>query len=158
MKTAHYVLDAICGFWRGVMKKIKYLSLAIIAGLLIQLAGCGGNGGYTVTNPIGEISLPNMLALNYTNFDGVRFGDYFPVGENEILEFQVSILTEEGSLAIFMTPEGDDEKIVYQVRDLQTSEFSFTLDEPGQYKLWLEGDNHKGGYTISAIWKEKPKK
>lgn len=138
------------------MKHNRFLIAGILACLLAFMTGCGGNGSYSVTNPVGEISTPGLLALTYTNFDGIKFGEFFPIGENEILEFHVWVTTDEGSLAIFVTPESDDEDIVYKVRDLQTSEFTFTLDEPGQYNLWLEGDNHKGGYTIEATWKEKP--
>ena len=138
------------------MRYKRVLIAGILICILTFMAGCGGNGGYTVTNPVGEISTPNLLALTYTNFDGVRFGEFFPVGENEVLEFHVWVTTEEGSLSIFVTPEGDDENIVYQARDLQTSDFTFTLSDPGQYKLWLEGDHHRGGYTIEAVWKEKP--
>lgn len=138
------------------MKRIAAALVCLIAGLAFLLGGCGGNGGYSVTNPIGEITTPNLLALTYTNFDGVKFGEFYPVGEGEMVEFRVYVQTEEGSLSIFVTPEDNEEMVVYEARDISTSEFTFVLDEPGEYKLWLEGADHKGGYTIEAAWKAKP--
>ena len=132
---------------------------ALVAALLamtILLAGCGGGSSYSLTNPIGEVSGPGLLAVNYSNFDGLRFGEFFPVAEGETLVFHVSVLTESGSLSIFVTPEDNEDLIVYRADDIATSEFTFTLTEPGQYKLWLQAENHKGGYTISAEWKENP--
>jgi nitrous oxide reductase accessory protein NosL len=132
---------------------------ALVAALLamtILLAGCGGGSSYSLTNPIGEVSEPGLLAVNYSDFDGLRFGEYFPVGEGEMIEFSVSVQTEGGSLSIFVTPEDNEDLIVYRAEDIATSDFTFVLDEPGQYKLWLEAEDHKGGYTISAEWKEKP--
>lgn len=132
---------------------------ALVAALLamtILLAGCGGGSSYSLTNPIGEVSEPGLLAVNYSNFDGLRFGEFFPVAEGETLVFHVNVLTESGSLSIFVTPEDNEDLIVYRADDIATSEFTFTLTEPGQYKLWLQAENHKGGYTISAEWKENP--
>lgn len=138
------------------MKYNKLLIASILVCLLPLLAGCGGGSSYSLTNPIGEISTPNLLALTYSNFDGVKLGERYIVGENEILEFHVWVTTDAGSLTIFVTPEGDDQDIIYQARDIQTSDFTFAIDTPGRYKLWLEGDDHKGSYTIEAIWKEQP--
>ena len=129
---------------------------ALVAALLamtILLAGCGGGSSYSLTNPIGEISGPGLLAVNYSNFDGLRFGDFFPVAQGETLVFHVNVITESGSLSIFVTPEDNEDMIVYRADDIATSEFTFTLTDPGQYKLWLQAENHKGGYSISAEWK-----
>jgi hypothetical protein len=137
------------------MHKSGPASKALVAALLamsILLAGCGGGSNYSLTNPVGEISEPGLLALNYSNFDGLRFGEYFPVAEGETLVFHVNVLTESGSLSIFVTPEDNEDLIVYRADDIATSEFTFTLTEPGQYKLWLEAKDHKGGYTITAEW------
>ena len=131
-------------------------SKALVAALLamtILLAGCGGGSSYSLTNPIGEISGPGLLAVNYSNFDGLRFGDFFPVAQGETLVFHVNVITESGSLSIFVTPEDNEDMIVYRADDIATSEFTFTLTDPGQYKLWLQAENHKGGYSISAEWK-----
>lgn len=128
------------------MKKILLLST-----LLLLLSGCSSGDGYHISKPVGEVSTPELLALSYDNFDGLKFGDFYPVAEGETVDFQVNVETRGGSLTIYLTPEDDKNVIIYKVENIPTSEFSFTIDEPGEYALYLEANDHQGGYSIKNI-------
>lgn len=125
------------------MKKILLLFT-----ILLFLSGCSSGGGYHLSKPVGEISEPEILALSYDNFDGVKFGDYYPVAAGETLNFQVNVETKSGSLTIYLTPVDDQDTVVYKAENIQTSQFSFTIDEPGEYALYLDANEHQGGYSI----------
>jgi len=122
----------------------------VILALLLLMTGCSSSDGYQVTKAVGEVSTPEMLAMNYENFDGTKFGDFYPVAEGETVEFQVYVETIEGSLTIYITPEEDENTVVYEAEDIPTSEFTFVIDEPGVYSLYISAENHKGGYTITT--------
>lgn len=77
------------------MKRILVLLLSVML-----LSGCASESGYKLTKPIGEVSTPELLALSYDYFDGVKFGDHFPVASGEIVEFHVNVETRGGSLTI----------------------------------------------------------
>lgn len=124
--------------------------LILLLSFLIILTGCTSGGGYQVTNAIGETSTPGMLAMTYDNFNGTKFGDFYPVAPGETVEFLVNVETLDGSLTIYVTPESDENMIVYKAEDIQTSEFSFIIDDPGEYALYLSADDHKGGYVIQV--------
>lgn len=144
------------GMFFCFLRRLSRGGMVTVLCAMLFLSGCGGNGGYSVTNPVGEISMPDQIAMSYSNLNGTKFGEHFPVGDNEILEFQVAVQTESGSLSIYLTDDNNNDMTVYSAKDIPTSEFEFTLDEPGQYTLWLEAEDHKGGYTITVVWKQKP--
>lgn len=124
--------------------------------LVFLLTGCSSQSSYTVTKPVGEVKLPEVLGMSYDTFNGTKFGDFYPVAEGESVEFQVTVETRGGSLSIYLRPEENKETIVYKAENIQTSEFSFTIDKPGMYGLYLEGKDHQGGYSIKNIRTMKP--
>ncbi len=126
-------------------KKIFLMTIV----LMVLLSGCSSSSSYSLTKPVGEISNPELLALSYENFNGKKFGDFYPLGEGETVEFHVVVETISGSLTIYVTLDDDSDETVYIAEDISTSEFYFTIDEPGEYELYLVGENHKGGYSIS---------
>jgi len=164
MKQSIQSVDARSRFKQGHAIGVFFCFLRRLSGggivtvlcAILLLSGCGGNGGYSVTNPVGEIAMPDQIALNYSNLNGKKFGEHFPVGENEILEFQVAVQTVGGTLSIYLTDDNNNDMTVYSAKDIPTSEFEFSLDEPGQYTLWLQAEDHEGGYSITAAWKQKP--
>jgi hypothetical protein len=132
----------------------KMLVLATV--FMLLLSGCSGSSGYSVTKPVGEVSNPVQLALSYENFNGKKLGDFYPVATGELIDFHVYVETRSGSLTIYLTPEDDRDKIIYIAEDIPSSEFSFTIDQPGEYVLYLVGENHKGGYSITNTRTHNP--
>ena len=128
----------------------------LLFAVLLLLYGCSSESGYKVTKPIGEVSTPELLALSYENFDGKKFGDHYPVAAGETVDFQVSVDTRGGSLTIYLALEDGQGETVFKSEDIQTSEFSFTIDEPGEYALYLEAKDHQGGYSIKTVRSMNP--
>lgn len=132
------------------MKKICCLIFVLL------LFGCSSDKSYSVTKPVGEVQLPELLAMSYDNFQGTKMGDFYPVAEGERVEFKVKVDTRSGSLSIYLRPEENRDTYIYKAENIQTSEFSFTIDTPGQYMLYLVGEDHQGGYAITTVRTMKP--
>jgi hypothetical protein len=45
--------------------------------------------------------------------------------------------TLQGSLTIYLTTQDDQNNVVYEAKDIQTSDFTFTIDDPDDGMILL---------------------
>lgn len=123
----------------------KKLGIFFIMVLMVSnLVSCSG-GSYRIT--IGEInSTQNVMSGKYNSFSGYYFKKV-KLEDGENLKVAFSVDTEKGILnAKVIDSDGKT------IKTLSTGE-TVTINQPGQYKLQVEGDKHKGNFTL--CWKIK---
>jgi hypothetical protein len=125
---------------KGDYSMIKRLWIASVFTLmLVSLVGCSG-GSYTIT--VGEIGTrPNEISGEYRSFSGHYFKTV-KLEDGETLYVTFSEETIKGKLIAKVIDSDGNTKETLKNGD------SVTISEPGQYKLQVEGEKHKGKFTI----------
>jgi hypothetical protein len=59
----------------------------------------------------------------------------------------VKVTTKKGSLDAYIYK--DEEEYSYEGHDIQTSEFTVTLSDPGDYTIKVDSSRHKGSFSFS---------
>ena len=125
-----------------MIRKLGIFSLLVL--LILSLAACSG-GSSKIT--VGEIKpSENSLTGEYHSFSGYYFKKV-KLKEGETLKIKFSAETEQGNLiAKVIDSEGETIKTL-------NPEDSVTLSQSGKYKFQVEGEKHKGNFTLS--WKKE---
>ena len=84
------------------------------------------------------------MSGNYNSFSGYYFKKV-KIKDGETLTVTFSVITEKGTL-IAKVIDSDGKTI----KTLNTGE-TVNINQPGQFKLQVEGEKHKGSFTLS--WK-----
>ena len=124
------------------MKKISYSLILIV--ILLGLTGCSRNFTFELGSI--ESNTDTKMKMTYKRFDGVK-DRTLTVKEGEPVEINVAIKTKDGTLNASIYNEDFDYS--YEGKDIPTSTFSVTLDEPGNYTIKVEGDMHEGSYSFT---------
>lgn len=122
------------------MKKLIYPLMLI---LFLGLAGCTKN--FTFEIGAVEYSDFNSMSMSYKKFDGVK-DKHIIVEEGKPLEIRVSFETKDGMLDAYIFNE--DLEYFYEGKDVETSSFTVTLTEPGDYTIKVDADMHEGSYSF----------
>ncbi len=120
---------------------IKKLGVFFVILLLpAVLAGCSG-GSRVIT--FGEIEITeNDMRGSYSSFTGNYFKNV-KIEEGATLTVSFSVNTEKGELtADVLDSEGETLAVVEPGGTV-------VIDDPGKYKLQVEGNKHKGNFTLS---------
>lgn len=120
------------------MKKAGLLFLLLLA--LLGLGGCSFQFGYSGNNSTHEMS------GSYYKFSGDKDKE-ITLEEGETLDILVDIVTKEGIIDVSIMD--DNEVYIYEGNDLQTTSFTVTLSEPGEYTLKVEAKDHKGSFSLT---------
>lgn len=117
---------------------------SILSLIIFSLTACSG-GSSIIT--VGEIKpSENAITGEYHSFSGYYFKKV-KLKEGDTLEVTFSAETEEGNLiAKVIDSEGETVKTL-------NPEDTVTLSHPGKYKFQVEGEKHKGNFTLS--WNKK---
>lgn len=122
------------------MKKSAMLLLLLV--LVLSLGGCAANIS------IGSVAndSEHKMSASYMLYSGTKERE-LTVEDGESVVVTVKVKTIKGSLNAYIYNE--DEEYSYEGHDIQTSEFTVTLDEPGDYTIEVEADKHKGSFSFS---------
>jgi uncharacterized cupredoxin-like copper-binding protein len=128
------------------MKKLGILMiLLMLAGIL---SGCSRASSFTVVAGV-ENNTKRSMSMTYEKFDGKKMAEEpIHVAKGEEVVVKVDIVTEDGSITVYIAPESDPKDYVLESHDIATSQFTVTLSEEGDYLLRIEADDHKGSYSI----------
>lgn len=128
------------------MKKLGMLMLLLaISGILFS---CSEEISPAVVAGV-ETNTKRSTSMTYEKFDGRKqAGEPIHVTPGEEVVVKVNVVTEGGSLTVYIAPESDPKDYVLESHDLPTSQFTVTLSEEGEYLLLIEADDHKGSYSI----------
>lgn len=128
------------------MRKVGLLMMLLaLTGILF---GCSNGDSPEVVGGV-ETNTERSMSMTYEKFDGRKQGgEPIHVGEGEEVVVRVRVITEGGSLTVYIAPEADPKDYVLESHDLPTSQFTVTLSEEGDYLLQVEAKDHKGGYSI----------
>lgn len=128
---------------------MKRLLIGILSIIMLLLAtGCTSGSGYTVLGY--ENNSANSMQMSYEKFSGTRTATV-KVDEDHIIMVRVNLVTESGSISLWITDEDGNE--IYQGIELTDSTmFTVNLKEAGTYKIKVEGKDHNGSYRIN--WAE----
>lgn len=119
---------------------VSYIKKLLFISLVVLLSSCSG-GSYKIT--AGDIeATKDKISGDYRSFSGYYFKKV-NVEVDETLELVFSVETLEGELlAKVIDSEGKT------IKTLQNGD-SFSLSEPGDFKVQVEGNEHKGNFIIS---------
>lgn len=113
---------------------------------IIFLCGCNADSYYTLQSV--EKNTKTQMAMSYKKFSGQK-QTTLKVNEGENLVIKGSVVSEEGSLNVFIKNKDDDAMdYVFQQNDIPTSDFIIKITESGKYVLCVKGENHKGSYVF----------
>ncbi len=123
------------------MKKIIYFFIII----LLTLGGCSGNIEICST----EHNTSNAMSASYYQFSGTK-QTKLTVEGGKTVEITSDIVTKKGTLDVLIYEKGEKakENYNYQGSDLQTSNFTVTLNKPGDYIIEVKAKKHKGSYSF----------
>lgn len=124
-----------------VMKKLIYPLMLV---LFLGLAGCTKR--FTFELGAFENNTSTQMSMSYKKFDGVK-DRQLTVKEGESVEINVDIETEDGTLDAYIYNE--ELEYSYEGKDIETSTFTVTLTEPGEYTIKVEADMHEGSYSFT---------
>jgi hypothetical protein len=119
-------------------KKLGLLLLTLF--MFINLAGCSG-GSYRIT--IGDIdSTKNNISGEYNSFSGHYFKNV-TLSNGKALALKFVAETKKGELdAKVIDSDGNT------VKTIEPGD-TFDLEQPGKYKLQVEGEKHQGNFELS---------
>jgi hypothetical protein len=88
--------------------------------------------------------------MTYEEFDGSK--EYsFQIKGNQKHIISISVVTETGSINVWIAKDGDSKNAVYERNDIQMSSFAITIHEAGKYIIHLDANSHHGNYLFT--WK-----
>lgn len=120
------------------MKKVFISS--IVAILILGFCGCSRSLSIGAV----ENNTTHKMSASYIRSTGTHERK-ITLEEGEIIEVSVKIKTESGSIAAFISRE---DKVYYEGHDIETSSFTVSLADPGEYTIQVDTNKHKGGYTF----------
>ncbi len=140
--------------------RIKFYFLLAMITAVTFISGCTYGSGVTIGSV--EVNTSSKMSMSYQKFSGYKATDIH-LKEGEAVEISVDIVSKEGKIDLTIVKEANknDEKsqkdeTIYEGTDLPTSDFTVKIDKPGDYKITVTGDDHKGSYKIS--WDKEDKK
>lgn len=121
----------------------KAFGLIFFAVLIsLNLVGCSG-GSHVIS--IGEIeSTKNKLSGEYKSFSGHYYKNV-TINNDETLTLNFLVDTEKGELVAKVIDSNGN-----TIKTLNPGD-KVEVDQSGKYKLQVEGEKHKGNFTLS--WK-----
>lgn len=128
------------------MRKVGLLMMLLaLTGLLFS---CSNGDSPEVVGEV-ETNTERSMSMTYEKFDGRKqAGESIRVAPGEEVVVRVDVVTEGGSLTVYIAPESDPKDYVLESHDLPTSQFTVTLSEVGNYIVQVEAKDHKGSYNI----------
>ena len=120
------------------MKKIMLLILVILFGF----SGCSKGSTFSLFSF--ENNTSHKMSASYYFRSGTK--EKVITVKDEAITINADIVTEEGSLDVFIYDEND--QYIYEGYDLQSTSFSITLSNPGKYTIKVVADKHKGSYKF----------
>lgn len=116
--------------------------------ILLVLAMMAGLTGCISNLSIGSVEndSEHKMSASYMLYSGTKERE-LTVEDGETVVVTVDVKTDKGSLDAYIYNE--DEEYSYEGHDIQTSEFTVTLTEPGDYTVKVEADKHKGSFSFS---------
>lgn len=96
-----------------------------------------------------EKNTPHKMSMAYERFNGYKESD-LKVDKDQKLTLSVEIVTEKGKLDMKVTKNGDEGKVIYEQKDILTSNFTIELSEEGSYTIRFDGEDHYGSYYV--VW------
>lgn len=122
--------------------------IAMLLLLISIFTACSGGFSNSITLSR-EFNTPSSLSMSYMKFNGSKMGEFVHVPEGKTVEIRTSVVTEGGELAIVISRDNKSGEVVYRADNIQTSEFIITISGKGEYLIWFEAKDHKGGYSLS---------
>ena len=128
------------------MKVKMFVVCILIAALAALITGCGSAQ---------NAETPSMN-IDFVNGQTVYSGTeqrFYQVKEGNAGELKITVTRESGNLNISVCPVNDPQHYCYRGTDIPSSDFTVTLPEPGEYKVFVEADKFAGSYIFD--WTEK---
>lgn len=120
----------------------RLLTVLLILAMAIGLSGCSRS----IFIGSVENTSEHKMSASYLMFSGTKETE-LTVEDGETVTVTVKVTTKNGSLDAYIFNE--DEEYSYEGHDIQTSEFTVVLSEPGNYTIKAEASRHKGGFSFS---------
>lgn len=121
-----------------MVKKVWVFVLVVL--MVLTPVSCSG-GSYSIT--IGKIdSSGNQLNGKYNSFSGYYFKEV-KLTKGETMSVTFSATTEKGKITARVIDSNGK-----TIKTLNTGD-TVSLNQPGKYKLQVEGKKHKGEFTLS---------
>lgn len=133
------------------MRKTIFL-IAIILFSTIMITACSNDS--TTLYKSSEFRTNNSVSIKYERLNGILDepeDEPITVYDDETCTFKFDITTESGKLDISI--EDENGKVVYNKVEVPTSNFKFIVDKAGEYIVYFEAENHKGGFKL--VWEYK---
>lgn len=124
------------------MKKMYLLALIFVVS---SFWGCTTETGVINEH---ESNSSTGISMSYEKFSGCK-QRLIEVKDNAPFVITVDIVSESGSIDVYITRENGQEGHSYEGHSIQTSIFTVTLTEPGNYTIQVEAKKHIGGYSFS---------
>ena len=128
----------------GPGKMLAAAGMALLLSVVFLLCGCVAS-----TSPVKpeEPEMHTALRDGQTVYNGTE-RRFYQVEAGKTGELRIAVRAESGSLNISLFPTEEPERFCYRGRDIPTSAFSVTLQEPGEYTVWIEAEDFAGSYTF----------
>lgn len=120
----------------------KLLTVLLIIAMAIGLSGCSK---YISIGSV-ENSSEHKMSASYLMYSGSKERE-ITVEDGETVTVTVKVTTKKGSLDAYIYK--DEEEYSYEGHDIQTSEFTVTLSDPGDYTIKVDANRHKGSFSFS---------
>lgn len=123
------------------MKKI--IMLFLVLSIMLGLVGCS-----SIRVGFVENVTSGKMTASYMSFTGTKECSV-NVKEGEPIDIKADIETKKGIIDVYIYKDKDNYE--YEGHDLETSNFTVTLSDPGDYTIKVVTKKHKGSYTFQ--WK-----
>lgn len=115
------------------------------------MLGCSNTNGISLEIMSKESSTNDSWSVEYKKLNGLK-SKTINLDKGQIVKFD--IVSEDGDLGLTIEDENGDSCFNKEVID--TSNFEFTPESNGKYKMLFNAKNHKGGFNVS--WSKKDSK
>ncbi len=123
------------------MKKFAIV-LAVI--FIAVFSGCTVGSGTALM--MQETNTASRMSAEYKKFSGYK-KTTVKLSQDEEKEVSVSIVTEKGKIDLEIVHE--DGEVAYEGNDLETTDFTVTLNKSGKYTVRVDTKKHVGSYDIN---------
>jgi major membrane immunogen (membrane-anchored lipoprotein) len=120
----------------------KLFTVLLILAMAIGLSGCSK---YISIGSV-ENNSEHKMSASYMLYSGTKETE-LTVDDGETVTVTVKVNTKKGSLDAYIYNE--DDEYSYEGHDIQTSDFTVTLSEPGDYTIKVDASRHKGSFSFS---------
>ncbi len=133
-----------------IVQKMKQKLSVIVLGaiILLSLVSCTACS-FPSINPFEKNISTSSMSMDYDSFSGQK-ATTLSLKENESIDVEIDIVTKGGKISLSIVNE--DSKSIYKGIDIPTSAFSVTLNEKGKYEITVNGEKHKGSFSV--FWKK----